>query len=125
MELAEVVGPAIRLAESGFAVSEKLAPQLQEHKAGLEKFPASRRIFLNDGKMWQAGDTLKQPELAATLKRIAKDGAEEFYAGETAGMGVGGWAKFGGFITLGGLAAPEPSCPQTLPPKHSPPRHHR
>src|SRR5216684_4201835 len=41
MKLAEVMGPAIRLAENGFAVSEKLAPQWQEHKAGLEKFPAS------------------------------------------------------------------------------------
>src|ERR1700726_2891447 len=59
MKLAEVMGPAIRLAEDGFAVSEKLARELQEQKPGLERFPVSRRIFLNDGKMLNAGDTLK------------------------------------------------------------------
>src|SRR6266852_3142418 len=118
MKLAEVMGPAIRLAENGFAVSEKLARQLQEHKAGLEKFPASRRIFLNDGKMWKAGDTLKQRELAATLKRIAKDGSEEFYAGETARMVVADMAKSGGLITLEDLAAYKPRVREVLRAKY-------
>jgi gamma-glutamyltranspeptidase / glutathione hydrolase len=118
MNLAEVMGPAIRLAENGFAVSEKLARQLQEQKARLEKFPASRRIFLNDGKMWKAGDTLKQPELAATLKRIAKDGAEEFYAGETARVVVADMAKSGGLITLEDLAAYKPRVREVLRAKY-------
>src|SRR5260221_6088233 len=52
MKLAEVMGPAIRLAEDGFAVSEKLAQELQREKTDLERFPVGRRIFLNDGKMW-------------------------------------------------------------------------
>src|SRR5229473_6885185 len=118
MKLAEVMGPAIRLAENGFAVREKLARQLQEHKAGLEKFPASRRIFLNDGKMWKAGDTLKQRELAATLKRIAKDGSEEFYAGETARMLVADMANSGGLITLEDLAAYKPRVREVLRAKY-------
>src|SRR5258708_29790417 len=105
MKLAEAMGPAIRLAENGFAVSEKLARQLEEEKAGLEQFPVSRRIFLNDGKMLKAGETLKQPELAATLKRIAKNGAEEFYGGQTARMIVADMAKSGGLITLEDLGA--------------------
>src|SRR6195256_6046549 len=67
MKLAVVMAPAIRLAEEGFAVSAKLAHELEEERAGLERFPASQRIFLNGGKMWKEGDTLKQPELAATL----------------------------------------------------------
>ncbi len=96
----------------------KLARQLQEHKAGLEKFPASRRIFLNDGKMWKAGDTLKQRELAATLKRIAKDGSEEFYAGETARMVVADMAKSGGLITLEDLAAYKPRVREVLRAKY-------
>ena len=118
MKLAEAMGPAIRLAENGFAVSEKLARQLQEEKAGLEQFPVSRRIFLNDGKMWKAGDTLKQPELAATLKRIAKNGAEEFYGGETARMIAADMAKSGGLITQEDLAAYKPRVREVLRAKY-------
>src|SRR6266478_2801546 len=118
MKLAEAMGPAIRLAENGFAVSEKLARQLQEEKTGLEQFPVSRRIFLNDGKMWKAGDTLKQPELAATLKRIAKNGAEEFYGGETARMIAADMAKSGGLITQEDLAAYKPRVREVLRAKY-------
>jgi len=118
MKLAEAMGPAIRLAENGFAVSEKLARQLQEEKAGLEQFPLSRGIFLNDGKMWKAGDTLKQPELAATLKRIAKNGAEEFYGGETARMIAADMAKSGGLITQEDLAAYKPRVREVLRAKY-------
>jgi gamma-glutamyltranspeptidase / glutathione hydrolase len=118
MKLAEVMVPAIRLAQNGFVVSEKLARQLQEEKAGLERFPVSRRIFLNDGKMLKAGDTLKQPELAATLKRIAKSGAQEFYRGETARMLVADMANSGGLITLEDLAAYKPRVREVLRAKY-------
>src|SRR6267142_2253145 len=104
IKLADVMAPAIRLAEDGFAVSEKLAHEFGEEQPGLEQFPASHRIFLSGGQMWKAGDTLKQPELAATLKRIAKNGATEFYRGKTAGMLVDEMAKNGGLITLEDLA---------------------
>ena len=123
MKLADVMGPAIRLAENGFVVSDKLARQLQEEKAGLERFPVSRRIFLNDGKMLKAGDTLKQPELAATLKRIAKSGAEEFYRGETARMLVADMANSGGLITLEDLAAYKPRVREVLRAKYESGRH--
>jgi len=118
MKLAEVMGPAIRLAEDGFAVSEKLAQELQREKTDLERFPVSRRIFLNDGKMLKAGDTLKQPELAATLKRIAQKGAEEFYSGETARMIAADMAKSGGLITLEDLAAYKPRVREVLRAKY-------
>lgn len=104
MKLGEVMAPAIRLAEEGFRVSDKLARELEEESPGLESFPASRRIFLNDGKMLKAGDTLKQPELAATMKRIAKEGAADFYQGETAKILVEEMAHNGGLITLNDLA---------------------
>src|SRR6266850_1328903 len=104
MKLADAMAPAIRLAKDGFAVSEKLAHELEEERPGLEQFPASQRIFLNVGKMWKAGDTLKQPELAATLKRIAKNGAAEFYRGETARMLADEMAKNGGLIAREDLA---------------------
>src|SRR6266436_6879969 len=84
MKLADVMAPAIRLAETGFPINKRLAHEFEEERAELQRFTFSRRIFLNDGKMFQPGDTLRQPELAATLKRIARNGAAEFYSGETA-----------------------------------------
>ena len=104
MKLADVMAPAIRLAENGFAISEKLAHEFGEERSGLEQFPTSQRIFLNGGKMWKVGDTLKQPELAATLKRIAKNGSEDFYRGETAKMLVEEMTKNGGLLSLEDLA---------------------
>jgi gamma-glutamyltranspeptidase/glutathione hydrolase len=118
MKLAQAMEPAIRLAENGIAVSEKLARELEQEKAVLERFPESRRIFLNSGKMWKAGDTLKQPELAATLKRIAQKGSEDFYSGETARMIVADMAKSGGLITLADLAAYKPKVREVLRAKY-------
>jgi gamma-glutamyltranspeptidase / glutathione hydrolase len=104
MKLANVLAPAIRLAEEGFPISAKLARELEEESPGLQEFPVSRRIFLHDGQMWKAGDTLKQPELASTLKRIAKNGAAEFYEGETAKSLAEEMAHNGGLISLDDLA---------------------
>jgi gamma-glutamyltranspeptidase/glutathione hydrolase len=118
MKLADVMAPAIRLAEDGYAVSEKLARELEEERPGLEQFPLSKRIFLNDGKMFKPGDILKQPELAATLKRIAKNGAEEFYRGETARMLAEEMAKNGGLITLDDLAHYTPKDRKVLRAKY-------
>ena len=118
MKLAAVMEPAIRLAEDGFPISEKLARELEEEKAGLARFPVSRRIFLNDGKMWKAGDTLRQPALAATLRRIAKKGASEFYRGKTAQMIVEDMVKGGGLITRQDLAAYKPKVREVLHAKY-------
>src|ERR1700686_1860586 len=57
LKLAEVMAPAIRLAETGFPVSEKLAGEFEREKASLERFPFSRKIFLSDGRMLAAGAT--------------------------------------------------------------------
>jgi gamma-glutamyltranspeptidase/glutathione hydrolase len=114
LKLADVLGPAIHLAEDGFPVSEKLARQLDGERPELQQFTVSRRIFLNDGKMFHAGDTFKQPELAATLKRIAKNGAAEFYRGETAQMIVDDMKRMGGLITLEDLAQYQPKVRQAL-----------
>src|SRR5580693_2211694 len=114
LKRADVLAPAIHLAEDGFPVSEKLARQLEGERAELQEFNLSRRIFLNDGKMFRAGDTLKQPELAATLKRIAKNGAADFYRGETAKMIVDDMQRMGGLITLEDLAQYQPKVRQAL-----------
>jgi gamma-glutamyltranspeptidase / glutathione hydrolase len=124
MKLAEVMAPAIRLAEDGFAISEKLARELEREKQELEKFPASQRIFLNGGKMWKAGDTLKQPELAATLKRIARNGATEFYHGETARLLADEMSKNGGLLTLEDLANYKVRVREVLHAKYESGGHH-
>jgi gamma-glutamyltranspeptidase/glutathione hydrolase len=114
LKLAEVMAPAIHLAEDGFLISEKLARQLEDHRQYLQQFSVSRRIFLNDGKLFRVGDTFRQAELAATLKRIAKNGAAEFYRGETARLIVDDMKQMGGLITLEDLAQYQPKIRQAL-----------
>jgi gamma-glutamyltranspeptidase/glutathione hydrolase len=118
MKLADVMAPAIRLAENGFAINKRLAHEFEEERASLQRFAVSRRIFLNDGKMFQPGDTLRQPELAATLKRIAKNGAADFYSGETAHALVDDVSRFGGLITLDDLAKYQPKVREVLRAKY-------
>src|SRR5216110_14054 len=118
MKLADVMAPAIRLAEEGFVVSEKLAAELEEESPGLQAFPASKQIFLNGGRMFKAGNTLKQPELATTLKRIAEKGAGEFYRGETAHVLSDEMAKNGGIISLQDLANYKPKVREVLHAKY-------
>jgi len=114
MKLADVLQPAIRYAEQGIPVTEKLLREFREERSDLQRFSMSSHVFLNDGKMYQAGDMLRQPELAATLKRIAKDGPEEFYKGETAQMLARDMASFGGLITLDDLAHYQPKIREVL-----------
>lgn len=114
LKLAEVMAPAIHLAEGGFTVSEKLAHQLESERPELQKFAVSQRIFLNNGKMLHAGDTLRQPELAETLKRIAKNGSAEFYRGDTAKMILDDMQRMGGLITPEDLARYQPKIREAL-----------
>jgi gamma-glutamyltranspeptidase/glutathione hydrolase len=79
----DVVEPARRLAADGFRVSAALAGSLKGTE-NLARFPESKRIFLRDGDYYKEGDKFKQPELAATLKRIQEHGPTEFYTGTTA-----------------------------------------
>jgi len=118
MKLADVLAPAIRLAENGFPISKRLADEFERQRPALQRFGVSRRIFLNDGKMFQPGDTLRQPELAATLKRIARNGAAEFYSGETAHAIVDDMSRLGGLITLEDLAKYQPKIREVLRAKY-------
>src|SRR5437763_6845554 len=118
MKLANVMAPATRLAEEGFVVTEKLAAELDEESPGLQAFPSSKRIFLNGGRMFKAGETLRQPELAATLRRIAHNGAAEFYRGETARVLADEMAKNGGIVSLDDLANYKPKAREVLRAKY-------
>jgi gamma-glutamyltranspeptidase/glutathione hydrolase len=118
MKLADVMAPAIHLAENGFAVSKRLANEFERERPALQRFAVSRRIFLNDGKMFQPADTLRQPELAATLKRIARNGVAEFYSGETAHALVDEMSRLGGLVTLDDLAKYQPRVREVLRAKY-------
>lgn len=100
----ELIGPAIRLARDGFPVSWGLAESLRRSQL-LARFTESRRIFQRDGRYFEPGELLVQPELAATLERIARKGADEFYEGETARRLAAAMRENGGLITLEDLKA--------------------
>lgn len=101
----ELVEPAVRIASEGFPVSYGLAHSLSsKHTAErLGKFPESKRIFLRDGKFYEPGEKLVQPELAQTLARIRDRGAKDFYEGETAAVLAADMREHGGLITLDDL----------------------
>lgn len=98
----DLVQPAVSLAADGFPVPWGLAQTLQGKNTSekLGQFPESKRIFLKDGAFYEFGETLKQPELAATLGRIRDHGAQDFYEGETAHLLAADMAAHGGEITL-------------------------
>ena len=86
MPWAELIQPAIDLAEAGFEVSPRMAESIvSSQKRDLDKFAAARGYFFNDdGTPLAAGTRLKNPELAATFRLIAAQGADVFYRGEIA-----------------------------------------
>ncbi|MDT8070508.1 MAG: gamma-glutamyltransferase [Terriglobia bacterium] len=99
--LQRVMQPAIRLAREGFVLSYSDAQSFRD--PDLAKFPESHRIFQRNGKYYQAGDVFKQPELANTLERIAKN-PDVFYKGEMAKQIAAFMQKGGGLITAKDLA---------------------
>ena len=97
---AELVEPARKLAQDGYVLSHRLANLFKAYADSLEKYADSKRIFLNNGKFYEEGDVLKQPELALTLGRMKKAGAREFYTGETARLIAEDMQANKGLITL-------------------------
>ncbi len=98
----ELIAPAIALASKGFALSYKASESLRGAR-NLADDLESKRIFQRGGAYYEAGDMLLQPELAATLQRIAVGGAREFYEGETGRRLAAEMARHGGLITLSDL----------------------
>jgi gamma-glutamyltranspeptidase/glutathione hydrolase len=103
----ELVRPAAELASRGFTLSYGQARSLRGSAKGLSRFPESNRIFLRNGKYYEPGETLAQPELARTLERIARLGAKDFYEGETARLLARDMQDHGGTITLADLKSYE------------------
>lgn len=96
----ELLAPAIRLAENGFAVYPDLERALKEMQSELSKDVEARRIFLKSNfEIFKSGEILIQKDLAQTLKKIAKNGSKEFYTGETSKKIISHQNKMNGLIS--------------------------
>jgi gamma-glutamyltranspeptidase/glutathione hydrolase len=102
LPFAQLIQPAIDLAEKGFVISAREAAGLNNTKAAFLRYSTRPTAFVKN-RPWQAGDTLVQKELAETLKRVQKDGAMGFYSGETAKLIVEEMQRGNGIISLDDL----------------------
>ncbi|MFO8142662.1 MAG: gamma-glutamyltransferase, partial [Marinobacter sp.] len=115
LSLKEALAPAIRLAQNGFAVPQRFTEGLEQARDRLQRWPATRATFYKeDGSAPQPGEMFKQPELAATLQRIANAGIEGFYEGETARLIVAEMQRHDGLITLADLKNYQPAVRQPV-----------
>jgi gamma-glutamyltranspeptidase / glutathione hydrolase len=105
LTIEKVMAPAIKLARDGFALAYEDTQDLKKDEY-LAEFPESKHIFLRDGNYYQPGDVLKQPQLARTLERVAKD-PDTFYHGAMARELAAAIHKGGGLVTAEDLAAYE------------------
>jgi len=104
---AEVIAPALRLAQDGFSISAREADRLNRYRSDFLNFPGSARYFTKDDS-WVAGDTLVQEDLAQVLSRIRAEGRDGFYRGETAALIVEEMARGEGLISHEDLQAYAP-----------------
>jgi gamma-glutamyltranspeptidase / glutathione hydrolase len=103
LPLGTLIDPAIRLAERGFVLAQGDVDILAEGTDDFRKDPATAAIFLDAGQPWRVGATLKQRDLAQTLKRVRKSGAAGFYRGLTANSLVAASRAGGGILTQADL----------------------
>lgn len=109
LSLAQIVGPAAQLAEAGFPIDAVFADKLAATASTLAQFEGSRAVFLkSDASPYQEGELLRQPDLAATLREIAKEGSDAFYKGRTAALTESWMKAHGGLLTASDFAAYEP-----------------
>ena len=101
---AEILQPVIELAEKGYVVTQNQAERLTRISTTLVEVNGEGTFY---GKEFSEGDTVKNFKLAETLKRLAKNGAEEFYSGETASILTNHIQDLGGIITMNDLASYE------------------
>jgi gamma-glutamyltranspeptidase / glutathione hydrolase len=101
LTLGQVMAPAIKLAKDGYPLAWQDSRDFQDED--LAKFPESRRIFQRNGNYYKQGEVFRQPELARTLERIARDPAD-FYHGAIARELAASMQKDGGLITAEDLA---------------------
>jgi gamma-glutamyltranspeptidase / glutathione hydrolase len=104
LPLAASLQPAIRLAREGWPFGGKNIAMLGHRKAVLAADPAASQLFLIDGEIPEPGTIMRNPDYAATLERLARDGADGFYRGPLAERLVAGVRAGGGIWSLEDLA---------------------
>ena len=102
--LDDALAPAIRYAEHGFAVSEKLAADIAASRSRIAEDAALAAVFLPDGAPPEPGTLLYQRDLARTLQLIARDGADVLYIGDLARQIDTFMRGTGGLLTIADLA---------------------
>lgn len=115
MPLAEVLKPAINLAENGFSIPQRFVDGIAARKDVFEQWPASKsKFFKQDGSAYKLGEIFLQPDLAKTLQLISDQGAAGFYTGETARLIESEMNKHGGLISYEDLANYQPAIRQAV-----------
>jgi hypothetical protein len=104
LEWSDLLQPAIRLAENGFELDEAFTTTISRERHRFEKYESSKRLFLPDGQPLEPGDTLRNTDLAWTLRQIANGGADAFYSGEIARRMVADLRGLGNAMTLTDMA---------------------
>jgi gamma-glutamyltranspeptidase/glutathione hydrolase len=105
LSLAELLAPAIDLAEAGWPVAPRVAADWANGVPKLSQDPGARRHLLIDGRAPRVGDVMRSPALARTLRAIARGGRDAFYEGEIAEDMVATLRAAGGLHTLADFAA--------------------
>lgn len=105
---AEHLETAIRLAEGGYPNSRSVARALVEAEGSFDRDPGAREVFYPGGRPIAEGEPVVQPALAASLRRLAEHGADEFYEGELARAWVDGLQRLGSKIALHDAAGYRP-----------------
>jgi gamma-glutamyltranspeptidase/glutathione hydrolase len=100
LPLAKTLAPAIHLAEAGFEVDDHYRRMVRFRLKVMQRYASTARIFLHKGEEPPAGTLIRQPELAVTLRAMASEGRQGFYAGKVARQLVAGVRKAGGVWTL-------------------------
>jgi len=108
MKLADVIQPAINLAEDGFPLDFRTAQSFKNSLDEFQKYPSSLKVFSKDGSPFEEGNIFKQPYLASTLNEIKKSGRDGFYKGKIAELIVQQIKSLGGIITLEDLEKYQP-----------------
>lgn len=104
LPLATSLQPAIRYAQEGFPAYRRTLLGLRFRQKTAARWPAFNEVFYPNGKLPEPGFVIRQPDLAATLQRLASRGVADYYTGETARLLVDGVRAAGGNWTLEDLA---------------------
>ena len=114
LPLSVVMAPAISYAEKGFPIDETLSKIILDNTILVQSHPATASVYLHDGFPRAEGDTIQQPELANTMKAIARQDQSGFYAGPVAKTIVDEVLRSGGMMTLDDLSSFQPTITEPL-----------